>query len=213
MTMAPTRDKGVEKTPQDDTIRHKGSKCTEEENHRTLIYLPPPASRHRGLLSLTASVPLYDFGERMEEPNITTLINEARNAKPLFHVQTICTGEQQPNLTENDLVEIMIRFFGVLQPRIGEQGEARTITMMKEIKCIMPKVWTPRMYLGAINVPIDHNKSILIEAINFRGKRHISINEVHWLFTDQNMTDPSLLASRLISKAAYYNITGGQLKS
>ena len=84
---------------------------------------------------------------------------------------------------------------------------------MKEIKALMPKTWTPRMYLGAVNVSIEQSHSIIIETISFRGKRYVSINNVHWLFSEPNLNDPSLVASKLISNAAYFNVVGGELRN
>ena len=183
------------------------------------MQVPPPATRHRGVLVVasTNSVPLYDFSSRMGEATLSSLINESRNALPLFDVETICTDKQQLCQSESQMVEITVRFYGRSSPQQGREASmddsSNNQIIAKEIQAVMPKSWTPRMYLGAVNLSIERSQSILIEAIYFRGRRYISINDVHWLFTDRNVNDPSHLASHLISNAAYFNVTGGELSN
>ena len=138
---------------------------------------------HSAVVSPT-SVPLYDYSNRMDEATLLYLMNESRNALPLFDVETICTDMQQLHESEMQMVEITVRIYGSSQIE-GSTGSYKRI-MAKEIQAVMAKSRMPRMYLGAVNLSIERNRSILIEAICFRGKRYISINDVNWLFTDQN---------------------------
>ena len=103
---------------------------------------------------------------------------------------------------EHDLVEISVRFYGMKAADIVAATNGKHAMMMKEIRSVMPKVWTPKMYLGVVNISIERSKSILIEAIVFRGQRYITINDVHWLFTEENLSNPSSVSDRLISMAA-----------
>ena len=181
------------------------------------MQLPPPASRHRGVLVVNPPVPLYDFGNRIGAATLSSLIDETRNAQPLFKVNTICTGIQQLCASEKQMVEMTVRCYGssldVVADHDMKDDEDSGHVAFKEIQVVMPKTWTPRMYLGAVCLSIDQNQSVLIESIDFRGRRFISINNIHWLFTDENLNDSSLVASRLILNAAYYNVTGGELSS
>ena len=208
--MPPTKEIGVQNSPASCSMAETETEDPAKKLCKKKSRQPPPATRHRGVLSLATSIPLYDFGNRVGEPTLLTLINESIDAEPLFNVASISTGDQQVYSTEVDLVEITIRFYGIKTtgPNISPSS-----AQMKEIKSVMPKVWTPRMYLGAVNISIERNKAILIEAINFRGKRYISINDVHWLFNELNLNNPQLVAERLILKAAYYNVVGGELNN
>lgn len=209
--MGPTKDKGVQIAPyylpNIEAIPLISAAITSSKK----MQVPPPATRHRGVLVVVSptSVPLYDFSNRMGEATLLSLMNESRNALPLFDVETICTDMQQLCESETQMVEITVRFYGS-RPSEGPATNSLKRFMAKEIQAVMPKSWTPRMYLGAVNLSIERNQSILIEAIYFRGQRYISINDVHWLFTDQNVNDPSHLASQLVLNAAYFNVTGGE---
>ena len=209
--MAPTKEKGVHQPPPEKPSKVFDNELSIEYREPKQGCHPPPATRHRGILSLVSSVPLFDFGSRLGEPTLQALINESKNAMPLFNVESISTGNQQANLLDQDLVEIIVRFYGVTATDGSSNLNHHQSRIMKEIKSVMPKVWSPRMYLGALKVSIERNRSILIEAISFRGQRYISINDIHWLFTDENLSNPSLVGDRLISNAAYYNVTGGEM--
>ena len=176
------------------------------------IPAPPPATRHRGVLKVVPPVPLYDFGSRTEASTLLSIINESMNAIPLFNVAAVSTDIQTLCDKENAMIYIIIKLFSAdegnssaNQPPSGQQ--------MKEIQALMPKSWTPKMYLGALNISIERNHSIIIETINFRGNRYISLNDIHWLFTEPNLNDPSEVASKLISNAGFFNVVGGELNS
>ena len=200
--MAPTKDEGVEKKDPAQTKEEIILELPKETTERSKGYHPPPSTRHRGVLALARSVPLFDFGSRIGEPTLQALIDETKNAEPLFNVNSISTGDQCNNLMEHDLVEISVRFYGMKAADIVAATNGKPAMMMKEIRLVMPKVWTPKMYLRAVNISIERSKSILIEAIVFRGQRYITINDVHWLFTEENLSNPSSVSDRLISMAA-----------
>ena len=108
-----------------------------------------------------------------------------------------------------------IRFYGEIA-LLENKNEGKHI-VMKEIEAVMPKLWTPRMYLAALNISINHNHAIIIEAIYIRGKRYLSINDIHCLlFTEpSNLSNPSqVLTLGLNANAAgYFNVVGGKLNS
>lgn len=208
--MAPTKDKAVHMYPSTNPVAENGDACQASKQGKKIL-APPPATRHRGVLKLLGPVPLYDFGGRMEESTLLSIVNESRDAIPLFNVTSVSTDEQRLCALENQMVNITIRFYG---EGISSRNEnERQHEMTKEIEAVMPKLWTPRMYLAALNISIERNRSIIIEAIYFRGNRYISINNIHWLFTEPNLNDPSQVASGLISNAGYFNVFGGELNS
>ena len=138
-------------------------------------------------------MPLFDFGSQIGEPTLQALINESKNAMPLFNVESISTGNQQANLLDYNLAEIIVQFYSAVMATDGSSDMNHHQSRMMEITSVMPKVWSPRMYLGALNISIECNRSILIEAISSCGQRYISINDIYWLFTDENLSNPSLV--------------------
>lgn len=208
--MAPTKKKVVQMAPTSKARPQDNGGCHESQ-YGVKIQAPPPATRHRGVLKVTPSVPLYDFGCRMEESTILSIINESRDAVPLFNVSSVSTDNQKQCESENQMVHIKIKFYGEVAP--SDDNKNNNLHHMKEIEVVMPKSWTPRMYLGVLNISIERNHSIIIETIYFRGHRYVSINDIHWLFTESNLNDPSQVASRLISNAGYFNVFGGETSS
>ena len=208
--MAPTKDNVVDMASFGRSFEDSNKPSAVPKDSKN-VPVPPPATRHRGVLKIVHPVPLYDFGNQMEEPTLLSVINESRDAQPLFKVSSVCTDYQQVLASEDQMVNITIRFYSDDFQAEGNGGRAER--QMKEIKAIMPKAWTPRMYLGAVNVSIERNRSIIIETIYIHGNRYVSINDIHWLFTEQNLDDPSMVASKLVSNAAYFNVKGGELNS
>ena len=84
---------------------------------------------------------------------------------------------------------------------------------MKEIQALMQKSWTPKMSLGVLNIYIEQNQSIIMETINFRENRYISLNDIHCSFTEPNLNNPSKVASKSISNAGFFYVFGGELNS
>ena len=209
MTMGPTRAKVIHIAPLDSLMEDNNNTSNRPKDGKRAL-VPPPATRHRGILKIAPPVPLYDFGNETEEPTLSSIINETRNAQPLFMVSSVCTDLQHLLSRDNQMVNITIRFYS--ENVQGEQN-GRPEKLMKEIQAVMPKAWSPRMYLGAVNVSIERNHAIIIETINFHGNRHVSINDLHWLFTERNLDDPSSVALKLISNAAYFHVKGGELNS
>ena len=211
-TMSPTKDKVVHMASFG-SPRIENDAASASSQDRKKIPVPPPATRHRGVLHLTTPVPLYDFGNGMQQPTLMSIINESRDAQPLFNVSSVCTDNQRFCALDNQMAIITIRLYSSEFDRPVQDEEGLSYPKMKEIQAVMPKTWTPRMYLGAVNVSIERSHSIVIETIYFHGKRYVSINDVHWLFTEPNLNNPSLVASKLLSNAAYFNVVGGELNS
>ena len=207
--MAPTKDKLVHRATLSNSMDRNNEPSLASKDGKK-IPAPPPPTRHRGVLEIAPPIPLYDFGNQFEEPTLQSIVNESRDAQPLFNVSSVCTDNQQVIASDNQMVHITIRFYG--KDGWSDQNGSQE-HHLKEIKALMPKTWTPRMYLGAVNVSIEQSHSIIIETISFRGKRYVSINNVHWLFSELNLNDPSLVASKLISNAAYFNVVGGELRN
>ena len=47
---------------------------------------------------------------------------------------------------------------------------------------VMPRTWTPKMYLGVLYFPINQHMNISIERIKLTGNTYTSINDVHAMF-------------------------------
>jgi hypothetical protein len=45
-------------------------------------------------------------------------------------------------------------------------------------KAIMPRSWTPKMYLGALNQSIRKNYVLTLESINISGRNYTTMHQV-----------------------------------
>ena len=93
-----------------------------------------------------------------------SIINECRDAIPLFKVSSVSMDDQKLCATENLMVNITIRFYG--EGNVLSEGNDSQ-PLMKEIQAVMPKLWTPKMYLGLLNISIEQNQSIIIETVYY----------------------------------------------
>ena len=110
------------------------------------MQLPPPASRHRGVLVVNTPVPHYDFGSRIGgAATLSSLIDETRNdGHPTV---ALCIREKQ-------MVEMTVRCYDssldvIADHDMKDDEDSGNVALFKEIQIVMPKTWTPRMYFGA----------------------------------------------------------------
>jgi hypothetical protein len=52
-----------------------------------------------------------------------------------------------------------------------------------DVKVIMPKDWTPKMYLSALNKSIRKNSILSIESIAIDRRIYATMNKLQWLFS------------------------------
>ena len=74
---------------------------------------------------------------------------------------------------------------------------------------VMPKDWTPRMYLGALLTSIQRNSVILLEPVMLTGRRYMTANEIHWIF----IAYASEIEKRLAMSGAYLRIAEGKFRT
>jgi hypothetical protein len=72
-----------------------------------------------------------------------------------------------------------------------------------DFKVIMPRNWTPKMYLGALYQSIRMNSLLTLESINVSGR----MNELNWLFPLQK---DIILHAWLVTSASYLDLYSGQ---
>jgi hypothetical protein len=49
-------------------------------------------------------------------------------------------------------------------------------------KAIMPRTWTPKMYLGVLHQSIRMNLILTLESIEVSGRNYTTMNKLSWLF-------------------------------
>jgi hypothetical protein len=108
---------------------------------------PPPASRHRAALLLRQDVPLFDM-RVCTSVHPEDIMFSSRNTRPTMMVETISTNRVSV-VQDSRYLELMVTFY----PRAVNFKNPSKLSY----KLIMPKEWTPRMYLGALNQSIRNN--------------------------------------------------------
>ena len=76
-------------------------------------------------------------------------------------------------------------------------------------KLIMPKDWTPRMYLGALNQSIRSNAVLSLESVALDRRSYATTNELHWLFS----SPVKVIHTCLTTSASYLRVAGGNYQS
>jgi hypothetical protein len=162
---------------------------------------PPPASRHRAVLLLRKDVSLFDMRDN-SSANARDIIVSSSNSRPMMMVETISTncvsGVEDPRY-----VELMASFYTRVMNCKNPCSKKLTY------KLIMPKDWTPRMYLGALNWSIINNSLVSIESVALDTRSYATTNELNWLFSlPVNESN-----TRLTTSASYLRVAGGNYQS
>jgi hypothetical protein len=159
---------------------------------------PPPASRHRAVLSLGKDVPLFDMRANMEVG-----ATSSRNARrPTMMVVTISTSRVYGVEDNPRYYELLVSFYSRRQ--VNDKNPSKFL----QYKLIMPKDWTPRMYLGALNRSIKSNTVVAIESVTLEGRTYATTNELNWLFS----SPIEVIHTRLTTSAAYLHVAGGKYR-
>jgi hypothetical protein len=159
---------------------------------------PPPATRHRAVMSLSAYVPLFDMRLHTSR-NLQEILESASKAEKLMLVMAVCTDRVYRVKEDPNYLELSIAFY----PSDDNQPPK------SDVRVIMPCSWTPKMYLSALNKSIRKHTIILLESIEIGGRFYCTINELQWLFTATEEATHSLL----ICSASYIRVSGGVLKN
>jgi hypothetical protein len=185
------------KSPRLDPTKTRGSKAI---GGYVVANKPPPASRHRAILLLRKDVPLFDMRVN-SSVNAQDIIVSSSNARPMMMVETILTNRVS-GVEDPRYVELMVSFY---TRAVNYKNPSKKLTY----KLIMPKDWTPRMYLGALNRSIMNNAALSLESVALDQRSYTTTNELHWLFSPP----VDVIHTRLTTSAAYPRVAGGDYQS
>jgi hypothetical protein len=166
---------------------------------------PPPASRHRAVMELPTPIPLFDMQRSSQNPlDITNFFQETRESVPFMMVKTITTDIHRKLQHPPDFVEVLIQFYAKIEATDNTQTSV-------EYYFIMPQTWAPKMYLGALHLSINRHPVISIENYRIQGVNYLTLNEVHWLFSEA-AGPAERIRHWLQGAAAFIYISGGTMK-
>ena len=168
---------------------------------RPLPTKPPPGTRHRAVMSFQKPVPLYDMRLHTSS-TFQEIVQSSRNAEKVMMAATVTTGRISRMKDNPKYLELWISFY----PRHFDNDVYHCPNL--EVKVIMPKVWTPKMYLAALNKSIKKHSVVSLELILIEGRFYATVNELQWLFT----ATKEATHSQLICSASYIRVSGGVFK-
>jgi hypothetical protein len=162
-----------------------------KKNHQATK--PPPATRHRAVMSLRQPIPLYDMRSH-SSTRLLDILQSTRNVQKVMLVTTVSTNRVS-RIDENpSYVELGITFY----PQDDNKAP-------KVVKVIMPETWAPKMYVAALNKSIKRHSVLSLESISIQGQIYATINELQWLFS----ATEEAMHSQLIGSASYIRVSGG----
>jgi hypothetical protein len=162
---------------------------------------PPPATRHRAVMTLHKSVPLFDMRSHTTT-NFQDILQSSRNAKKMMMVTTVSTGRISRVEENPKYLELWISLYP------HDSGDGVNQSLKLDVKVIMPQGWTPKMYLGALNKSIRNHSVLSLESIRIDGRSYATVNEIQWLFS----ATKEATNSGLICSASYIHVSGGIYK-
>jgi hypothetical protein len=157
---------------------------------------PPPASRHRSVLKLDRVVPLFDMRSHTSK-NIHDIFMSSRGALPIQNLTTISTDRLSEVEEDPRFVELLVSFYSP-----ASEGDF----FKSEFQVVMPRSWTPKIYLGALHQSIRTNSILTLESISISGRNYTTMNELNWLFRLQK----DILHTRLVISGSYQSLKGGE---
>ena len=160
---------------------------------------PPPASRHRSFLTLDRVVLLFDMRANTSN-NIYDIMRSSREALPILKFTTITTDRLSEVKEDPRYLELQISFYS---PAPEDNSK---IFEKKDFKVIMPRSWSPKMYLGALYQSIRTNSLLSLESMNISGRNYTTMNELNLLFSLQK----DIIHTKLLTSATYLHVHGGE---
>ncbi len=115
-------------------------------------------------------------------------------------VRTISTDRASKVEHDPTYVELAITFH-------PDDHEHQPLKM--DVNVIMPKGWTPKMYLAALNKSMKRHSVLSLESITIDGQIYATVNELQFLFS----ATEEATHSQLIASASYIRVSGGVLKN
>ena len=149
-------------------------------------------TRHRGVLKLIYDVPLYDT-RNVPTDTFRDIIEASKSAQIVMKVRTLCTDLVED--CEDDDTKYLMDLYLF----------SSTGSVIKT-QVLVPKDWTPRMYLGAIFKSVSTDSIISFENEKINDKNYTTINNIQWLFS----TPPETTEMNLHCSASYFNVRGGE---
>jgi hypothetical protein len=99
-------------------------------------------------------------------------------------------------------VELLVSFY-------SPPEEDTNNCVKNDFRVIMPRTWTPKMYLGVLHQSIRTNSILTLESIEVSGRNYTTMNELNWLFPLQK----ELIHSQLLTSASYIHLHGGEFQN
>jgi hypothetical protein len=186
------------KIPRLDATQARGSKAM---GGSVVANKPPPASQHRAVLLSRKDVPLFDMRVN-SSVNARGIIVSSSNARRMMMVETISTNRVS-GVKDPRYMELMVSFY---TRAVNYKNISKKLTN----KLIMPKDWTPRMYLGALNRSIMNNAILSLELVALDQQSYTATNKLHWLLFSSPV---DAIHMRLTTSAAYLRVAGGNYQS
>lgn len=160
----------------------------------------PPASRHRAVLCLQDTLPLFEM-QAYSTNNLQEIIWSSRQVKHSLMVRTITTDVRKP-VDDPRYVELSIGFY----PQEDLENKFALPKILHDV--VVPASWTPKMYLGALSLSLSRHPVISLSRISINGHKYKSLNDVHSLFSESAGTAQELNTS-LMTAAAFIHVFGG----
>jgi hypothetical protein len=163
---------------------------------------PPPATRHRAVMSLRQAVALYDMRSHPSS-TLQDVLESSRNAEKVMLVSTVSTNKITRLQDNPSFVELGITFYpgDTLQEKENQRPKL-------DVNVVMPQGWSPKMYVAALNKSIRRHSIISLESFCIKGRIYATVNELQWLFSAKHEDTHS----RLVSSASYIRVSGGVFK-
>jgi hypothetical protein len=159
---------------------------------------PPPATRHRAVMSFQKSVPLYDM--RLHTSSVfKDILKSSTNAEKVMMATTVSTGRISRVKADPKFMELWISFYP------SDCSHEANHNPKLDVQVIMPQGWTPKMYLAALNKSTKKHSVVSLELVLIQGRSYATLNELQWLFC----ATKEATHSQLISSASYIRVSGG----
>ena len=155
----------------------------------------PVASRHRALLQLGESAPLYLLSSTMDL-SVDSIVSSTMTAKPILDVDFIGTGYRRE--VNEAMAELEITFY-----------QENVIEKKHTIRVTIPRWWSPQMYVGAVSMSLQKHSIIAVDSVLLEGTNTnvFSVNEIHWLF----VSTANQVSDLLNGHCSFLEICGGSV--
>jgi hypothetical protein len=163
----------------------------------------PPATRHRGVLTLHTPVPLYDMTSASAH-TLVDIISSSRNASPVMMINTITTQGLIRRTDDPSLLDLEVTFFSK-KDSSDDGGDDATSSITYTLS--IPRNWTPCTFLAMVNRSSIKNKVLSLETIQGTMNSYTTINELHLY----HHLEKERMSNLLGLPSAYIDVTGGVL--